>query len=192
MANELAYLDTNILVNWSIYYRKRKQWLKFREGDKARQSMELFQDVKNKRYATTFVTSEWAIAELHQSAIDYRIAVRMIRDLRNPRFFQTQKLKYPLSEEEKKEIVLALNTFVLQLKKHRVGISTVSPDFGRISWFSVRYGVEAPDALPLFTALSLNSKYFLTVDEPLKNAGVKDSEVLFPSTFRNLPIHSRD
>ena len=85
LENNFAYLDTSILANWLIYYRKRARWLAFREQDKARQSMTLLQEIIDGRYSVKFVTSTWAMAELSQSAIDYRVAVRMIRDGRNPR-----------------------------------------------------------------------------------------------------------
>lgn len=192
MDHESAYLDTSVLAHWSIYYRKRKWWQEFREGDKARQSMELFQEIKQRKYQTSFLTSEWALAELYQSALDYRIAVRMIRDGRNPRFFQTQKHRYPLSGQEMEAIALSLETFILHMKRNGVEIGSPEPlRYEQISMFSLNYGIEAPDALHLYFATTLKSDYFLTVDEPLKDAGVKEIEVMYPSTFRLLSLHSK-
>jgi predicted nucleic acid-binding protein len=98
-------------------------------------------------------------------------------------FFQTQKQQYPLSENEKRAIVLSLDAFILYLKRIKVNIRNVPLILGGISWFSVNYGVEAPDALHLFLASSLNCKYFLTVDEALTKVAVKEIEVMFPSIF---------
>jgi len=157
--------------------------------------MELLVDVKNNQYDTPIVTSEWALAELHQAVLDYRIAVKMIRDLRNPRFFQTQKQQYPLTEDEKRKFVLSVNAFILYLRKLGIEFKPFVPvplTFGMISLFSVKYGVESPDALHLHLATYHHCKYLITVDEPLKNAEVKDIEVMYPSTFRSLPIHSRN
>jgi predicted nucleic acid-binding protein len=194
LANETAYLDTSVLAHWSVYYRKRKRWREFKENDKARQSMELFHDLKGRKYNVNFCTSHWAIAELYQAALDYRTAVRMIRDGRNPRFFQTQKHKYPLSEREKEDIALSLEAFIYHLRmKKRVVIWTAEHfSYEGVCHFSLRYGIEAPDALHLYLARDLECSYFITVDEPLKDARVEEIKVMFPSTFRNLPIHSRD
>ena len=156
--------------------------------------MELLVDLKKKQYDMSFVTSEWALAELHQAVLDYRVAVKMIRDLRNPRFFQTQKQQYQLTEDEKRKFVLSLNAFILYLRKLGINIKpfvSVPVTFGMISLFSVKYGVESPDALHLHLATFHHCKYLITADEALKNAEVEDIKVMYPSTFRSLPVHPR-
>jgi predicted nucleic acid-binding protein len=155
--------------------------------------MELFYDLSERRHTTDFCTTDWAIAELYQSALDYRIAIQMIRDGRNPRFFQTQKQQYALSENEKEEIALSLETFIHHLRRKKKVMIWDAHDFTYedVCKFSLRYGIEAPDALHLCLAKMIDCQYFLTVDEPLTRAGIKEIQVMFPSTFRQLPMHEK-
>lgn len=188
----IAYLDTSIVANWLIYYRKRKRWLSFKEGDKARQSMELLQGIIADKYNANFLTSAWTIGELAQSALDYLTALKMIRDGRNPRFFQTLKQQYPLSNEEKDQIALSIEDFLDRLE--RLGIifrGSGIEDYGEVRDFAFDYGIEAPDALHLAVALQLECGCFLTIDERLIKAKVKQIEVMFPSTFDKLPYARR-
>jgi len=188
----IAYLDTSILANWLIYYRKRKRWLSFKEKDGARQSMELLQGIIADKYNADFKISAWTIGELVQSALDNVVAVRMIRDGRNPRFFQTMKEQYPLSNEEKNQIGLSIEDFLDKIERLDIRpVGTGIEDYSDMRDFAFNYGIEAPDALHLSIAGYLDCEFFLTTDKRLIDKKIKEIQVMLPPTFDRLPYVRR-
>lgn len=177
-----AYLDTNILGNWFLLYRKPRTWRKFKPKDKAFQSMILHEDMKIGKYELRFQTSSWAISELAQTAMDYRLGVKMIREGRTPEFFNKWKRQQIINPVEAMQIHGSLRSFVQHIEVLGVVVTEGIINSERIHDFTLRYGLNAPDATHISIA-SRHCGYFVTNDEDLCDKKIKEIHVVKPATL---------
>jgi predicted nucleic acid-binding protein len=183
LASVTAYLDSNILANWFLLYRKTRTWQKLKESERAKQSMLFHDDIRDKKYDVDFITSAWAFGELAQAAIDYTLSVRMIKEGHSLERFNKYKRNHPLSRQEIGDIRKSLEAFVQHLVKLRIEPKSLKTPSKGVQQFSLEYSLDAPDALHLALASKV-CHYFLTNDEELCRKNIKEIDVLLPANFR--------
>ncbi len=109
----------------------------------------------------------------------------MIREGRNPELFSKWKRQYSLSIAERVAIRDSLSSFLVHLGELGVSAQEFEFDANMIQFFSLHYGLGAPDALHLAMASKV-CNYFVTNDDELIKKDIKEIHVLLPSTFWTL------
>lgn len=182
-----VYIDTSILANWMLLYRKGKRTQRKAEN-RAKECMRLLDEIRQHKYQCEFITSTYAFAEIGQSARDARIAIKMIRDGISLHWFNRLKKYYPLKRKEQTSIMQSIESFYSFLEN--LGINIVEPviDQTDINMISLRYSLEVSDATHIVIGKLSKSNYLLTVDHDFTESKpkIRTPQPLRPSTLATM------
>jgi len=156
------------------------------ESERAKQSMLFHEEIKSNKYALDFVTSPWAIGEVAHAVLNYSISLRMIKEGRSLDKFHRWKPQYLPTQEERKELQASLDSFLKHLNRLKITVKPFEVEARRIQDISLRYDIDASDALHIAMALD-GCHYFVTNDRELCEKGVDEISVLLPANLTTKP-----
>jgi len=181
-----AYLDTNVLVNWMLLYRKGRKTRRIAEK-RAKECMRLLDDILRGRYSCRFLVSAYAISELSQSARDNLIALKIMRDGQSLVWFNQLKKRYRLKNWEQADIRESLRSFSRFLSKKGFMEFDAVVDYDEVHRLSLKYGLETHDAIHLCVARH-GADYLITTDPDLLEvkSQIKEIHVIRRATLRTI------
>lgn len=143
----------------------------------------MLSDIKNRRYNSKFVTSEWALAELVQSVRDRAIVKNFFLDGNEIAAFNRKKGQYKVEVQDRKVIHKSITQFRKFLKKYNIEIIRMNMNVDEIHEYSLKYSLETPDATHVDTAVHNACDYLVTVDRPFIDAEIAEIHVVDPDTL---------
>ena len=181
-----VYLDTNVLANWLLLYRKGKK-ARLRAEKRAKECMRLLDRILKHRYVCTFLISPYALAELAQSARDNLIALKIIRDGQSLVWFNRLKKRYRLKNWEQAEIRASIDAFTDFLEKNKFVLADVRVHSREVSKLSLKYSLETHDAIHLSIARQ-RAGYLTTTDPDFLDVEpkIREVKVIRPSTLETI------
>ena len=181
-----VYLDTSVLANWLLLYRKSKRTRRLAEK-KAKESMRLLDRILKGRYSCRFLISPYVMSELSQSARDNLVALKMIRDGQSLVWFNRLKKQYRLKNWEQADIRRSIDSFAKFLLNKKFILFDAHIDSDDIHRFSLRYSLETHDAIHLSIARR-NAAYLVTTDSDLLESKprIKEMAVVRPAALETL------
>jgi predicted nucleic acid-binding protein len=181
-----VYLDTNVLANWLLLYRKPKQ-IREEAEKQAVKCMHLLDRIRSKHFSCSFLVSAYAVMELSQTARDNLIALKIIRDGFSLNWFNRLKKRYELLKEEQEEIEKAIESFEDFLDRYGLVHIDVSVDIKKVNRLILKYGIETHDAVHVYEA-SNSATYLATIDPDLLNlkSRIVETKVVHPSSLETI------
>jgi len=181
-----VYLDTSVLANWLLLYRKNKKTRRLAEK-RARECMSLLERIRKNRYSCRFLISPYAMSELSQSARDNLIALKIMRDGLSLVWFNRLKKRYRLKNKEQADIRDSIGTFFRFLLRNKFVFFDANIDSDQVHRLSLKYGLETHDAIHLSIARQ-NATYLVTIDPDFLEAEpkIKEIEVARPAALETL------
>jgi len=187
-----AYLDTSILANWMLLYRRKRKGRRVKPptyAKHARQCMTLLSEIEHRKYSCRLITSTYAFAELGQSARDSRTAVKIIRDGLSLNWYNRLKKRYPLRRKEQTDIMRSIESFHNFLE--RLGIEIMEPIITQqdVNQIALKHSLEVNDATHVVIAKWAKVDFLITADQDFLECKpkIRKPEVMVPPTLATRP-----
>jgi len=181
-----VYLDTSVLANWLLLYRKNKKVRRLAEK-RAQECMGLLDRILKKRYSCNFLISPYSTSELSQSARDNLVALKMMRDGLSLVWFNRLKKRYSLKNWEQADIRDSIRVFLNFLLRNDFILFDANINSDDVHRLSLKYSLETHDAIHLSIARQ-NANYLVTIDPDFLEVEprIKEINVIRPATLETL------
>jgi len=168
MTKYSAYIDTTILANWILYYKKRDVIPK--AGKKIIESFTMLELIEKNLFICKFVSSTWAMCEVANVILNDILTEEMNRNGISLVQFPSQKRVFQIEDESKKRTIIEnLADFRDFLKNLNVKIRSFEVDDDSVTDLLMKHTfLPTPDALHLSFAfrscdmlVTLDTRHFL-------------------------------
>lgn len=164
MTKYSAYIDTNILGNWILYYKKRHVIPK--AGKKVIESFSMLELIEKNLFRCHFVSSTWAMCELASVILEDILKGEMSRNGISLTQFSSQKRDFEIEDESKKRTIIEnFADFRDFLEKLNIKIRSFEVDDDSVIDLLMKHNfLSIPDALHLSFAFR-SCDMLVTLDE---------------------------
>jgi len=168
MTKYSAYIDTTILANWILYYKKRDVIPKAEK--KIIESFTMLELIEKNLFICKFVSSTWAMCEVANVILNDILTEEMNRNGISLVQFPSQKRVFQIENESKKRTIIEnLADFRDFLKNLNVKIRSFEVDDDSVTDLLMKHTfLPTPDALHLSFAfrscdmlVTLDARHFL-------------------------------
>lgn len=184
----MAYIDTNILGNWILYYKNQDAVKK--AGKRVIESFDMLNEIKNDNLVGIFISSTWAICELAGLILDSILADKMVENGISLRQFSSQRRVFEIKDETlKRTIIENIADFQGFLKDLDIEAVNFEVDYDSVIDLIMKHTfLSTPDALHLSFAIgscdvlaTLDERHFLDSKHRKQNQDLNEIEILRPS-----------